>query len=114
MSREPALEVDECPLTRHRTQVRRVTHTHPGSLGVRARRGPAPGVVTAFLFGLRGPLAAGYSKPTVYSVDVYSLVLINVHGERPLFIKVSRDETPRSLPYYQVTTARTHWAPCGH
>jgi hypothetical protein len=28
MSREPALEVEECPLTRHRPQVRRVTHTH--------------------------------------------------------------------------------------
>eukprot|EP00966_Prymnesium_polylepis_P117830 2724147-Prymnesium_polylepis.1 len=27
MSREPALEVGECPLTRHRSQVRRVTHT---------------------------------------------------------------------------------------
>eukprot|EP00966_Prymnesium_polylepis_P299837 6928980-Prymnesium_polylepis.1 len=28
MSREPALEVGECPLTRHRPQVRRATHTH--------------------------------------------------------------------------------------
>eukprot|EP00966_Prymnesium_polylepis_P121948 2818684-Prymnesium_polylepis.1 len=28
MSREPALEVGECPLTRHCPQVRRVTHTH--------------------------------------------------------------------------------------
>eukprot|EP00966_Prymnesium_polylepis_P256746 5930778-Prymnesium_polylepis.1 len=28
MSREPALEVGECPLTRHSPQVRRVTHTH--------------------------------------------------------------------------------------
>eukprot|EP00966_Prymnesium_polylepis_P214759 4973121-Prymnesium_polylepis.1 len=28
MSREPALEVGECLLTRHRPQVRRVTHTH--------------------------------------------------------------------------------------
>eukprot|EP00966_Prymnesium_polylepis_P198807 4607518-Prymnesium_polylepis.1 len=28
MSREPALEVGECPVTRHRPQVRRVTHTH--------------------------------------------------------------------------------------
>jgi hypothetical protein len=30
MSREPALEVGECPLTRHRPQVRRVTHTRVG------------------------------------------------------------------------------------
>eukprot|EP00966_Prymnesium_polylepis_P052014 1204634-Prymnesium_polylepis.1 len=28
MSREPALEVGGCPLTPHRPQVRRVTHTH--------------------------------------------------------------------------------------
>eukprot|EP00966_Prymnesium_polylepis_P307239 7099774-Prymnesium_polylepis.1 len=29
MPREPALEGGECPLARHRPQVRRVTHTHP-------------------------------------------------------------------------------------
>eukprot|EP00966_Prymnesium_polylepis_P256104 5915937-Prymnesium_polylepis.1 len=28
MSREPALEVGGCPLTRHRPLARRVTHTH--------------------------------------------------------------------------------------
>eukprot|EP00966_Prymnesium_polylepis_P273103 6309132-Prymnesium_polylepis.1 len=28
MSREPALEVGDCPLNRHRPQVRSVTHTH--------------------------------------------------------------------------------------
>eukprot|EP00966_Prymnesium_polylepis_P257885 5957229-Prymnesium_polylepis.1 len=28
MSREPTLEVGRCLLTRHRPQVRRVTHTH--------------------------------------------------------------------------------------
>eukprot|EP00966_Prymnesium_polylepis_P064270 1490032-Prymnesium_polylepis.1 len=39
MSREPALEVGECPLTRHRPKVRRVTHTHiaAGLLGWTAR-----------------------------------------------------------------------------
>eukprot|EP00966_Prymnesium_polylepis_P053438 1235563-Prymnesium_polylepis.1 len=42
-SREPALEVGECPLTRHRPQVKRVTHTGTGRLicVYSTARGPA-------------------------------------------------------------------------
>ena len=41
MSREPALEVGGCPLTRHRPQVRRVTHTHTLHVHVHLRRNMA-------------------------------------------------------------------------
>eukprot|EP00966_Prymnesium_polylepis_P114619 2648733-Prymnesium_polylepis.1 len=77
MSREPALEVGECPLTRHRPRVRRVTHTQKKvayKAGFPFRSvlvGPAPPVLdsphtpsevaTPAAFGARpgGPRAAG-------------------------------------------------------
>eukprot|EP00966_Prymnesium_polylepis_P046377 1074264-Prymnesium_polylepis.1 len=77
MSREPALDVGGCPLTRHRPQVRRVSHTH---FPVCTR--------AAFCFSLHAQARSDLAVPTSCSFLVALLALaIPIHiarrGTRP-------------------------------
>eukprot|EP00966_Prymnesium_polylepis_P209254 4847469-Prymnesium_polylepis.1 len=87
MSREPALEVGGCPPTRHRPQVRRVTHTRHTHTRFRSREQQK----NEFLTSIASPPAPRDAQPPTG---------IMPHASSSLF-RPYRGDSPRTTPAAQ-------------